>query len=125
MLLISMIPIRPRRINEYFFALITFDIINLTAYDFLSEQCLKCYGLKEDTLSLFVDKTKSNDNNNVFIKKLPDNILQGVVINFAMGAGLREIIKKVYNDTRFTDLTKSQMKSCVNQKMLIMFLGCF
>ncbi|WP_000342088.1 ShET2/EspL2 family type III secretion system effector toxin, partial [Escherichia coli] len=41
------------------------DIINLTAYDFLSEQCLKCYGLKEDTLSLFVDKTKSNDNNNV------------------------------------------------------------
>ncbi|EET4012380.1 ShET2/EspL2 family type III secretion system effector toxin, partial [Escherichia coli] len=65
------------------------DIINLTAYDFLSEQCLKCYGLKEDTLSLFVDKTKSNDNNNVFIKKLPDNLLQGVVINFAMGAGLR------------------------------------
>ncbi|EJU8481439.1 type III secretion system effector EspL2 [Escherichia coli] len=92
------------------------DIINLTAYDFLSEQCLKCYGLKEDTLSLFVDKTKSNDNNNVFIKKLPDNILQGVVINFAMGAGLREIIKKVYNDTRFTDLTKSQMKILCESK---------
>ncbi|WP_394295935.1 hypothetical protein [Escherichia coli] len=42
----------------------------------------------------FVDKTKSNDNNNVFIKKLPDNILQGVVINFAMGAGLRRDNKK-------------------------------
>lgn len=64
-----MIPIRPRRINEYFFCTNNIcDIINLTAYDFLSEQCLKCYGLKEDTLSLFVDKTKSNDNNNVFIK---------------------------------------------------------
>ncbi len=63
-----------------------------------------------------MDKTKSNDNNNVFIKKLPDNILQGVVINFAMGAGLREIIKKVYNDTRFTDLTKSQMKILCESK---------
>ncbi|MCZ9159973.1 ShET2/EspL2 family type III secretion system effector toxin [Escherichia albertii] len=86
LLLISMIPIRLRLINEYFFCTKNIiDVRKLTAYDFLSEACLKCYGLKEETLSLFVDKTKSIENNNVSIKKLPDNLLQSVVINFAMG----------------------------------------
>ncbi len=47
------------------------DVRKLTAYDFLSEACLKCYGLKEETLSLFVDKTKSIENNNVSIKNYP------------------------------------------------------
>ena len=58
-----------------------------------------------------MDKTKSIENNNVSIKKLPDNLLQSVVINFAMGAGLREIIKKTYNDSQFSGLTISQMES--------------
>lgn len=107
-----MIPIRLRLINEYFFCTKNIiDVRKLTAYDFLSEACLKCYGLKEETLSLFVDKTKSIENNNVSIKKLPDNLLQSVVINFAMGAGLREIIKKTYNDSQFSGLTISQMES--------------
>ncbi|EQB7292858.1 ShET2/EspL2 family type III secretion system effector toxin (plasmid) [Escherichia albertii] len=92
------------------------DVRKLTAYDFLSEACLKCYGLKEETLSLFVDKTKSIENNNVSIKKLPDNLLQSVVINFAMGAGLREIIKKTYNDSQFSGLTISQMESLCEAK---------
>lgn len=92
------------------------DVRKLTTYDFLSEACLKCYGLKEETLSLFVDKTKSIENNNVSIKKLPDNLLQSVVINFAMGAGLREIIKKTYNDSQFSGLTISQMESLCEAK---------
>ena len=92
------------------------DARKLTAYDFLSEPCLKCYGLKEEILSLFVDRTTSIENNNVSIKKLPDNPLQSVVVNFAMGAGLSEVIKNVYNDTRFVELTKSQMETLCEAK---------
>lgn len=99
------------------------DVKTLTAYDFLDKQRLECYGLKENNLSLFVKKSIAN--NSVSVKKLPDNTLQGVVVNFAMGAGLRDIIKNICADIRLVELTEPQMETCVKQKMLMGYLVCF
>lgn len=92
------------------------DARALTAYDFLCEACLRCYGLKEEKLSLFVDRNKSTENDYVSIKKLPGNPLQGVVINFAMSAGLREVIKNICDDTRLVGLTRPQVEALCEAK---------